>query len=215
MPDAPPKPTTPTRRGRQESDLRFNHLLPHAGGRARRCRRPGPGARLAAKKDWWPRCSQLQQPGIERRRPQLVSARMQVMQQAGTRASNAWPPRSAKPWPRRSRPMPQVRRRRLPARARPRGQARAGDHLGRRSKKFSEDELKQLIAWLESPVNKKFQAAAATCRTRARQKLMPTQAATLEPEAADPGAKGARRARRSGGHGEAKPGAKPAAGREQ
>ena len=30
--------------------------------------------------------------------------------------------------------------------------------------KFTEDELKQLIAWLESPVNKKFQRPAARCR---------------------------------------------------
>ena len=31
--------------------------------------------------------------------------------------------------------------------------------------KFTEDELKQLIAWFESPVNKKFQQVGARCRT--------------------------------------------------
>jgi len=48
--------------------------------------------------------------------------------------------------------------------------------------KFSEDELKQLIAWFESPVNKKFQAASAEMQNNFMQKLVAEARPLLEPK---------------------------------
>ncbi|MBN8508737.1 MAG: DUF2059 domain-containing protein [Burkholderiales bacterium] len=51
--------------------------------------------------------------------------------------------------------------------------------------KFSEDELKQLIAWYESPVNKKFQQAGNEMRGSFLQKLAPEARSLMEPKLRD------------------------------
>ena len=48
--------------------------------------------------------------------------------------------------------------------------------------KFSEDELKQLIAWFESPVNKKFQQVSGEMQNNFLQKLVADVRPTLEPK---------------------------------
>lgn len=48
--------------------------------------------------------------------------------------------------------------------------------------KFTEDELKQLIAWYESPVNRKFQQAAQEIRGSFLQKLAPEARSVMEPK---------------------------------
>jgi hypothetical protein len=48
--------------------------------------------------------------------------------------------------------------------------------------KFSEEELKQLIAWFESPVNKKFQQASGEMQSSFMQKLVAEARPLLEPK---------------------------------
>jgi hypothetical protein len=48
--------------------------------------------------------------------------------------------------------------------------------------KFTEDELKQLVAWFESPVNKKFQAASAEMQSNFMQKLVADVRPLVEPK---------------------------------
>ena len=48
--------------------------------------------------------------------------------------------------------------------------------------KFTEDELKQLIAWFESPVNKKFQQASGEMQSNFMQKLVAEARPLLEPK---------------------------------
>jgi hypothetical protein len=48
--------------------------------------------------------------------------------------------------------------------------------------KFTEDELKQLIAWLESPVNKKYQQLGPEMQNSMVQKLMNEAAPLLDPK---------------------------------
>ncbi|MCU0966247.1 MAG: DUF2059 domain-containing protein, partial [Burkholderiaceae bacterium] len=48
--------------------------------------------------------------------------------------------------------------------------------------KFSEDELKQLIAWFESPVNKKFQQASGEMQSNFMQKLVAEARPLVEPK---------------------------------
>lgn len=48
--------------------------------------------------------------------------------------------------------------------------------------KFSEDELKVLVAWLESPVNKKFQQLAGEMHQSLSQKLVASTRETIEPK---------------------------------
>jgi uncharacterized protein len=48
--------------------------------------------------------------------------------------------------------------------------------------KFSEDELKQLVAWFESPVNKKFQAASGEMQNSFMQKLVAEARPLIEPK---------------------------------
>ena len=48
--------------------------------------------------------------------------------------------------------------------------------------KFSEDELKALIAWLESPVNKKYQQLGPEMQNAMVQKLMAETAPLLDPK---------------------------------
>jgi uncharacterized protein len=47
--------------------------------------------------------------------------------------------------------------------------------------KFSEDELKQLIAWLESPVNKKYAALGPEMQTSFTQKLVAESRPVVDP----------------------------------
>ena len=47
--------------------------------------------------------------------------------------------------------------------------------------KFTEDELKQLIAWFESPLNKKFQAASGEMQNSFMQKLVAEVRPMIEP----------------------------------
>ena len=48
--------------------------------------------------------------------------------------------------------------------------------------KFTEDELRQLIAWLESPVNKKFQQAVPELQSAFTQKLIAEAGPLLDPK---------------------------------
>lgn len=48
--------------------------------------------------------------------------------------------------------------------------------------KFTEDELKQLIAWFESPVNKKFQQASGEMQSAFMQKLVAEARPVIEPK---------------------------------
>ena len=48
--------------------------------------------------------------------------------------------------------------------------------------KFTEDELKQLIAWFESPVNKKFQQASGEMQNNFLQKLVAEARPVVEPK---------------------------------
>lgn len=48
--------------------------------------------------------------------------------------------------------------------------------------RFSEDELKALIAWLESPVNKKFQEVAGELQQSLAQKLVDESKSQIEPK---------------------------------
>ena len=48
--------------------------------------------------------------------------------------------------------------------------------------KFSEDELKQLVVWLDSPVNKKFQQTTGEMRNNFMQKLLPETRPLMEPK---------------------------------
>jgi hypothetical protein len=48
--------------------------------------------------------------------------------------------------------------------------------------KFSEDELRQLIGWLESPVNKKYQTLGAEMQNNFAQKLIAELAPLLDPK---------------------------------
>lgn len=48
--------------------------------------------------------------------------------------------------------------------------------------KFSEDELKQIIAWLESPVNKKYMQVAPELQTQLGQRLSTEAQGLLEPK---------------------------------
>jgi uncharacterized protein len=48
--------------------------------------------------------------------------------------------------------------------------------------KFTEEELKQLVAWFESPVNKKFQQASGEMQNNFMQKLMAEARPLVEPK---------------------------------
>ena len=48
--------------------------------------------------------------------------------------------------------------------------------------KFSEDELKQLIAWFDSPVNKKYQQFGAEMQNSFNEKLVADVRPTIEPK---------------------------------
>lgn len=48
--------------------------------------------------------------------------------------------------------------------------------------KFSEDELKQLLAWLESPVNKKYQQVAPEIQSQFTQKVVTEAGPQLDPK---------------------------------
>ena len=48
--------------------------------------------------------------------------------------------------------------------------------------KFTEDELKQLLAWFESPVNKKFQQVSGEMQGSFMQKLVAEARPLLEPK---------------------------------
>jgi len=48
--------------------------------------------------------------------------------------------------------------------------------------KFTEDELKQLVAWFESPVNKKFQQVSGEMQNSYMQKLVPEVRPIIEPK---------------------------------
>ena len=78
--------------------------------------------------------------------------------------------------------------------------------------KFTEDELKQLVAWFESPVNKKFQAASGEMQNSFMQKLVAEARPLLEPklQALEQKIRAALGAPAAPGGEAAKPAAKPA-----
>lgn len=79
--------------------------------------------------------------------------------------------------------------------------------------KFTEDELKQLIAWFDSPVNKKFQAASGEMQNNFMQKLVAEARPLLEPklQALEQKVRAALGAPAAPAGDAAKPAAKPAA----
>lgn len=137
-----------------------------------------------AKKELVQKLLTLQQPGIETAARSIVERPAAVMlQEAGRVLQTQIPPEKreaigktieadAKRYVEEA--FPPVRERALKL-----APATLGATL---EEKFSEDELKQLIAWFESPVNKKFQAASGEMQSNFMQKLVADARPLIEPK---------------------------------
>ena len=143
-----------------------------------------PAASSPAKKELVQKLLALQQPGIENAARSIVERPAAVMlQEAGRVLQTQIPPEKreaigktieadAKRYVEEA--FPPVRDRALKL-----APATLGATL---EEKFSEDELKQLIAWFESPVNKKFQAASGEMQNNFMQKLVADARPLIEPK---------------------------------
>lgn len=163
--------------------MRFNHLLAAlALGACVAAQAQAPAS--PAKKELVQKLLALQQPGIEMAARGLVERPAAVMlQEAGRVLQTQIPPEKreaigktieadAKRYV--DEALPVVRERALKV---------APTTLGvALEEKFSEDELKQLIAWFESPVNKKFQAASGEMQNNFMQKLVAEARPLIEPK---------------------------------
>jgi uncharacterized protein len=142
------------------------------------------GASSPAKKELVQKLLALQQPGIEAAARNLVERpAAQMMQEAGRVMQTQVPAdkreaigktieADARKYVEEA--LPPVRERALKL---------APTTLGvSLEEKFSEDELKQLVAWFESPVNKKFQAASAEMQSNFMQKLVAEARPLIEPK---------------------------------
>jgi uncharacterized protein len=142
------------------------------------------GGASPAKKELVQKLLTLQQPGIEGAARNLVERpAAQMMQEAGRVMQTQFPAdkreaigkaieADAKKYVEEA--FPPVRERALKL---------APTTLGvTLEEKFSEEELKQLIAWFESPVNKKFQAASAEMQSNFMQKLVAEARPLIEPK---------------------------------
>lgn len=145
---------------------------------------PAPSAASPAKKELVAKVLQLQQQDLESVARSIVQQpAMQMMQQAGMVLQNQVPAdkreataKSIEADVRKyvDETYPLVRERAI--RLAP---STVGTVL---EEKFSEDELKQLIAWLDSPTNRKFQQANAEMRNAFLQKLVPEARPLMEPK---------------------------------
>jgi len=144
----------------------------------------GAAASTPAKKELIKRLLQLQQPGIEAMAKSLTeqpAARM--LQEAGRAMQAAVPPEkreavgkqieaSVKKYVAEATPIVRDRAIKL-----------APSVIGAAlEEKFSEDELKQLVAWFESPVNKKFQQAMPEVNNGVAQKVVADARPTIDPK---------------------------------
>ena len=169
--------------------MRFNHLLAAlALGACVAAQAQAPAAPAAPasplKKELVQKLLALQQPGIELAARGLVERpAAQMLQEAGRVLQTQIPPEKreaigktieadAKRYV--DEALPLVRERALKV---------APTTLGTAlEEKFSENELKQLIARFESPVNKKFQAASGEMQSAFMQKLVAEARPLLEPK---------------------------------
>lgn len=169
--------------------MRFNHLLAAlvlGACVAAQAQAPASPASPAspAKKELVQKLLALQQPGIEMAARGMVERPAALMlQEAGRVVQTQLPPEKreaaaktieadAKRYVEEA--FPAVRERALKI---------APTTLGAAlEEKFSEDELKQLISWFESPVNKKFQAASGEMQNNFMQKLVAEARPLLEPK---------------------------------
>lgn len=135
-----------------------------------------------AKKELLQRLMVLQQPGIENLARNLVEQpAVQIMQFAG-QAIQQLPTEKREPVGKGiegaikqyvDETVPSVRDRAIKL---------APSSIGvAMEEKFSEDELKQLVAWLESPVNKKYAQLAPEMQTAFTQKLVAESRSFVEP----------------------------------
>lgn len=142
------------------------------------------GTTSPAKKELVQKLLTLQQPGIENAARNIVERpAAQMMQEAGRMLQTQFPPEKreaigktieadAKKYVEEA--LPPVRERAVKL---------APSTLGAAlEEKFTEDELKQLIAWFESPVNKKFQQASGEMQSNFMQKLVAEARPLVEPK---------------------------------
>ena len=127
-----------------------------------------------AKKEMVAKLLQLQQPGIENLGRAIVERpAMQLMQAAGNALRTQVPPEKreaaaksieadVRKFVDESTPVMRERAVKL-------AQTTVGPMM---EEKFSEDELKQLLAWLDSPVNKKYQQLGGEMENALTQKLL-------------------------------------------
>jgi hypothetical protein len=192
--------------------LRFNHLLAAlALGVCVAAQAQSPAS--PAKKELVQKLLALQQPGIEMAARGLVERPAAVMLQEAGRVVQTQIPvekreavaktieADAKRYVEEAFPLVRDRAVKL-------APATLGASL---EEKFSEDELKQLIAWFESPVNKKFQAASGEMQNNFMQKLVADARPLLEPKLQTLEQKVRAALGVPAATGEAKPAAKPAA----
>ena len=145
------------------------------------------GTASPAKKELVQKLLALQTPGIEMAARSIVERpAAQMMQEAGRVLQTQFPPEKreaigkaieadAKKYVEEA--LPPVRERALKL---------APTTLGASlEEKFSEDELKQLIAWFESPVNKKFQQVSGEMQNNFMQKLVAEARPLVEPKLKD------------------------------
>jgi uncharacterized protein len=137
-----------------------------------------------AKKELVQKLLALQQPGIEGAARGVVERpAAQMMQEAGRMLQTQFPPEKREAIGKTieadvkkyvEEAYPPVRERALKL---------APTTLGTAlEEKFTEDELKQLIAWFESPVNKKFQQASGEMQGNFMQKLVAEARPLVEPK---------------------------------
>jgi hypothetical protein len=137
-----------------------------------------------AKKELVQKLLALQQPGIEMAARGIVERpAAQMMQEAGRMLQTQFPPEKreaigkiieadAKKYVEEA--LPPVRERAIKL---------APSTLGvTLEEKFTEDELKQLLAWYESPVNKKFQQVSGEMQSNFMQKLVAEARPLVEPK---------------------------------
>lgn len=137
-----------------------------------------------AKKELVQKLLALQQPGIEMAARGVVERpAAQMMQEAGRMLQTQFPPEKreaigktieadAKKYVEEA--LPPVRERAIKL---------APSTLGvTLEEKFTEDELKQLLAWYESPVNKKFQQVSGEMQSNFMQKLVAEARPLVEPK---------------------------------
>jgi hypothetical protein len=137
-----------------------------------------------AKKELVAKLLQLQQPGIENLGRAIVERpAMQLMQAAGNALRTQVPPEKreaaaksieadVRQFVDESTPVMRERAVKL-------AQTTVGPLF---EEKFNEDELKQLVAWMESPVNKKYQQLGAEMENGLTQKLLGEAGPLLDPK---------------------------------